>query len=114
MQEYDIALYETDRALKKQSYAELLTMVKDSEVLPVEIEAGNVECSAIGFINYKAAAKLDFDYTGLNKHISEILDDLEKENDQHLYTYKGLSIYMDYERSYEKDRSDDEGNDISL
>lgn len=114
MQEYDIALYETDRALKKQSYAELLAMVKGSEVLRVEIEADNVECSAMGFISYEAAEKLDFDYTDLNKYISEILDDLEKENDQHLYTYQGLSIYMDYERLYEKDRSDDEDNDIPL
>lgn len=114
MHEFDIALYETDWALKKQSYAELLAMVGDSEVLPIEIEAGYVECSAMGFISYKAAEKLDFDYTGLNKYISEILDDLEKENDQHLYTYQGLSVYMGYERSYEKDKSDDEDNDISL
>lgn len=107
MNQFDIALIETDGTLQKESLIELLAMIQDSEVLPIKVEALYAECSAIGFIRKKAADEvLNYCFTGLNDYIEEILDDLNKENPQHQYAYKGLSIYMGYERLLQNEKKD--------
>ena len=107
---YDIAVYQTDYGLSKASYMELLNMVSDDNVLPLDLEASDTEVFAIGFISTEAAETLDYDYDGLQTYLSEIMDDISKENDNCEYSYNGLSVYMGYERfrDLENDREIEE------
>ena len=51
--------------LVKEEVLELLELLEDDpEVLPIEIEDGERECSAIGFITVDAASSLNYDYKG--------------------------------------------------
>ena len=68
---YDIAVYQTDYGLSKASYMELLNMVSDDNVLPLDLEASDTEVFAIGFISTEAAETLDYDYDGLQTYLSE-------------------------------------------
>lgn len=95
---YDIAVYQTDNGLSKASYVELLDIVDDDNVLPLDLEANGTEASAIGFISTEAAETLNYDYDGLQTYLSMIMGDISKENDNCEYSYNGLSVYMGYER----------------
>ena len=48
--------------LTKLDLAELLEKLSGDQVYPIEIEAKNFECSAMGFIDKWADSELDFDY----------------------------------------------------
>ena len=98
MKKYDIALIESDGCLTKDSYNALADMVGGERMIPIEIEATHVECSAMGFISEKAADQLDFDYDGLRRYLGRIMDDINLENPEYTYEYEGLSIYMGYEK----------------
>lgn len=66
------------------------------EVFPIELEAREHECSAMGFITNEAANLLDYDYenSGLHDFIASILDDMNLESKDHHYMFKGIDIYL--------------------
>lgn len=68
------------------------------KVYPLDLEAVQQECSAMGFISTRAAALLDYDYenSGLHKFIANILDDVANENATGVYQFKGLDILLLY------------------
>lgn len=95
---FDIVLLEreSDSALWRDEVVMMMDMFLDSEkrVLPMEICSKKQESSALGFISFSAADSLDFDYTELKNYISSIMDDINKENDTHIYKFKDLNIWM--------------------
>ena len=82
----------------------LMTGTNDPQVYPIELEAKEHECSAMGFISTNAAEKLDYCYetSGLHDFIASILDDMENEeklcvdknSKDRYYNYKGLIIWL--------------------
>lgn len=98
---FDIALIEKEvfEGMDLQDMQLLFKKVaadEKSSVYFIELEAHEHECSAIGFISPSVADKLDYDYekSGLHDFIASILDDMEKENPDHIYAYKGLRIWL--------------------
>lgn len=75
---------------------DLIDMLGDHEFLPIEIEAKSHESTAVGFINMDFADKLNFDYagSGLNAFIANILDDMDNEHDDCIYTFKDCRIWL--------------------
>lgn len=84
--------------LTMQNIQELYGKLDGTEAYPVEIEAKNHECSAMGFITPATAESLDYAYvykdSGLCLFIADVLDDMEKESDTHEYMYEGVSIWL--------------------
>ena len=72
----------------------LLEKLSGDQVYPIEIEAKNFECSAMGFIDKWAASELDFDYqdSGLRDFISLILETNQTKN---VYHFKGIDIWFE-------------------
>ena len=97
---YDIVLIEKEgeSGLTWSDTVNLIGMLSEKEWFPIEIMAKEQECSAMGFIGRKAAEKLEYDYdsSGLDDYVAEILDDLGLENDAHEYEFNGLKIWMGY------------------
>ena len=101
---YDIALIEKygTEGLNKKDVITLYGLVADplqngnDEVFPIELEARKHESSAMGFISSTAANMLDYDYemSGLHSFVATILDDMDKENENHEYVYKGINIHL--------------------
>lgn len=95
---YDIVLCEKDgeSGLTKEETIDLMDKIKDKEFYPIEILAFCHECCAMGFITPNAANELDFDYaeSGLEFYIANILDNMDNENENCEYEFKGLNIYM--------------------
>ncbi|WP_371286630.1 hypothetical protein [Dorea sp.] len=50
----------------------------------------------MGFITVDAADQIDYDYetSGLNKFIAEILDDVDRENPDHIHQFGKLNICL--------------------
>ncbi len=68
----------------------------DTEVYPIELEAREHECVAMGFISREAAAAIDYDYegSGLHDYIASVLDDMDNEHDDHYYSFNGVDIFL--------------------
>jgi len=83
--------------LNKDDVIELLDLLGSEEAYPIEISAKEHESSAMGFITTDVVNGLEFDYekSGLNDFIAEILDDVEKESNEHCYEFKGIKIWLD-------------------
>lgn len=101
MEKFGMVLFEKpgEKGLTAKDITNLLSKTKkDSEIYPIEINANHQECSAMGFITVEAANMIDFDYeqSGLNKFIGDILDDIEKESENFTYEFKGIKIFMGY------------------
>lgn len=75
---------------------DLIDMLGDHEFLPIEIEAKFHESIAVGFITMDFADKVNFDYegSGLNAFIANILDDMDNEHDDCIYTFKDCKIWL--------------------
>lgn len=74
-----------------------LTSGNDStQVYPIEFEAREHECSAMGFITPETAEMLDYDYegSGLHDYVALILDDMNNERKDRHYSFKGIDIYL--------------------
>ena len=104
---YDVAVIQTPYTLQAKTYKRLIDKVNGPGMFPIDLEAKTQECSAIGFISEKAADLLDYDYEGLRNFLSDIMDDVAKENPNHVYEWNGLLIHMDYEKNLEKEQEDD-------
>lgn len=75
---------------------DLIDMLSEKEFFPIEIEAKYHESTVMGFITRDFADKLNFDYegSGLNAFIANILDDMNNEHDDCIYTFKDCKIWL--------------------
>lgn len=94
---YNIVLKEKplDAGLAIEEINEMLTKINCVEVIPIEIQAEH--SSAMGFIGMSTAEKLNFEYNTLENLITDILNDMSLEHDNHEYLYfpDNFTIYMD-------------------
>lgn len=91
-----IYLLEVDgiRGLTVVDLFRFLSLIGEDEVYPIEIEASEVESSAMGFITAEAADSLEYDYTELSKHIASIMDDMNNETKDGRYKILGIDVYL--------------------
>lgn len=93
--------------LKKKQYIHGLTqneMVKlydflgggSTEAFPLEFDAGEAECSAIGLITPDAASHFDYDYknSGLKDFVSAILDNANIDCNGKKYSFQGIDLLI--------------------
>lgn len=71
-------------------------MLDSNVCYPIELSAYAQESTAMGFISSKAAELIDYDYdsSGLHSYIASILDDMNKENENNEYEFKGIKIWL--------------------
>lgn len=93
---FDIALIEkeVERGLSRTEIIDLTDFFEYQEMLPIEIEGDN--SSAMGFISRNYAEKIDYDYekSGLNQFIANILNDKSLESNDCTYNFVGGYIYL--------------------
>lgn len=87
--------------LTRDEIERLLSMLpENSEVFPLEIEAHHQECTAMGFITTESAdISLDYDYdgSGFNDFVANILDDMENEREDCTYNFQDkFQVYLGY------------------
>lgn len=96
--DFALVLHEkpTGDGMTRTEAIDLIDMLGNHEFLPIEIEAKFHESIAVGFITMNFADKLNFDYagSGLNDFIANILDDMDKEHDDCIYTFKDCKIWL--------------------
>lgn len=87
---------ECNDGLDRNDAVDLIDMLDENGGYPIEIPAKEHESSAMGFITTNAVNELEFDYekSGLNDFIADILDDVEKESDDCQYEFKGIKIWL--------------------
>ena len=98
MEGFGIVLKENNclDGLTKSDVIDLFDMLNGTEAYLIELQAKICESVAMGFITPEAADILDYDYetSGLHDFIANILDDMELENDNHIYEFKGIKIWL--------------------
>lgn len=95
---FDVALIEKPffEGISFSEIEGLFNLLLADEVYPIEIES-NCESSAMGFITSEAADKIDYAYetnTYFANFITDILDDMKNESEDHTYEFKGLKIWL--------------------
>ena len=95
---YDVALIEKPffEGISFSEIESLFNLLLTDEVYPIEIQS-NCESSAMGFITSEAADKIDYAYetnTYFECFVKDILDDIDKESEDHIYEYRGLKIWL--------------------
>ncbi len=87
---YDVVLRKKSyiEGLVKEEILELLELLEDDpEVFPIELEDGEKECSAIGFITVDAASELNYDYGGLKDVVMVAMENGYKD-----FNFHGMSV----------------------
>lgn len=95
---YDVVLIEKPffEGISFLEIKSLFNLLLTDEVYPIEIQS-NCESSAMGFITSEAADKIDYAYetnTYFANFITDILDDMKNESEDHIYEFKGLKIWL--------------------
>lgn len=95
---YDVVLIEKPffEGISFLEIKSLFNLLLTDEVYPIEIQS-NCESSAMGFITSEAADKIDYAYetnTYFANFITDILDDMKNESEDHTYEFKGLKIWL--------------------
>lgn len=96
--DFELVLHEKSAAdadgLIRSEAINLIDMLSGKEFFPIKIEAKYHESTAIGFITRDFADKLNFDYegSGLNAFIANILDDMNNEHNDCIYTFKDCDL----------------------
>lgn len=93
---YDIVLIEKPGCdgITLAEIKQIFPMLKDAEAFPIELEAKEHECSAMGFITPNAAEQLNYEYDALRTFVANILDDMANETPDNTYSYQNLTIYL--------------------
>lgn len=93
---YDIVLIEKPGCdgITLTEIKQIFPMLKDTEAFPIELEAKEHECSAMGFITPNAADQLNYEYNALRTFVANILDDMANETPDNTYSYQNLTIYL--------------------
>ena len=96
--EFGIVLREKEftDGLTRKDIIDLFDMLNNTEAYPIEFEAKEHECSAMGFITPEVAELFDYDYeaSGLHDFIALILDNMNTESENCEYEFKGVSIWL--------------------
>ena len=96
--EYGVVLREKEftNGLSRNDVIDLFDMLNNVEAYPIELEAREHECSAMGFITPEVAALFAYDYktSGLHDFIANILDDMKNESPGCVYEFKGIKIWL--------------------
>lgn len=96
--EYGIALKEKEctSGLTRNDVIDLFDMLNNVEAYPIELEAKEHECSAMGFITPEVAELFDYNYeeSSLHDFIANILDNMNNESDDCEYEFKGIKIWL--------------------
>jgi hypothetical protein len=95
---YDVVLIEKPffEGISFLEIKSLFNLLLTDEVYPIEIQS-NCESSAMGFITSEAADKINYAYetnTYFANFITDILDDMKNESEDHTYEFKGLKIWL--------------------
>lgn len=95
---YDVVLIEKPffEGISFLEIKSLFNLLLTDEVYPIKIQS-NCESSAMGFITSEAADKIDYAYetnTYFANFITDILDDMKNESEDHTYEFKGLKIWL--------------------
>lgn len=95
---YDVVLIEKPffEGISFLEIKSLFNLLLTDEVYPIEIQS-NCESSAMGFITSETADKIDYAYetnTYFANFITDILDDMKNESEDHTYEFKGLKIWL--------------------
>lgn len=98
----DVALIEKEVpcGLTKSDILYLFDKLKitddSTEVYLLEVDNPNGASSAMGFIKAEMAETLDYDYEscGLNRMIQDVLADVDNENVNKIYVFKGIEVYL--------------------
>ena len=95
---YDVVLIEKPffEGISFLEIKSLFNLLLTDEVYPIEIQS-NCESSAMGFITSEAADKIDYAYetnTYFANFITDILDNMKNESEDHIYKYRGLKIWL--------------------
>lgn len=72
-------------------------LINPSSFVPIEIEAGCHDSSAMGFIDTDVLNELSDENNSIEKmkeFIAGILDDMEKETEDGMYVFNKYNIYM--------------------
>lgn len=80
--------------LTRSEALDLYDMLSENEAYPLEIENPRGESTAIGFITPSASEKLDYDHSRMTHFVGEILGDVNLENENGVYDFQGLRIYL--------------------
>lgn len=96
---YDVVLIEKPffEGISFLEIKSLFNLLLTDEVYPIEIQS-NCESSAMGFITSEAADKIDYAYetnTFFANFITDILNDMENESEDHTYEFRGLKIWLE-------------------
>jgi hypothetical protein len=97
--EFVLVLHEkpVDEGLTRSEAIDMMDMLPEGdEFLPIEINAETHESVAEGFIAMSFAEKLNYDYenSGLNKFIANILDDMNNEREDCTYEFADGQIWL--------------------
>ena len=93
---YDIVLIEKpgELGLTKTEVMDMYDSLNGDEAYPIEIYNCSGESSAMGFISTAAAETIDYEASGLNAFVGEILGDMALESPLGVYKFKGLKIFL--------------------
>ena len=92
---FDVVFFERefDKGLSKIEIDNLLNICKGDEVIPLEIQG---EYSvAMGFISLDMAESMNYVYDDLEWDVKQILDDMDRETEDHIYEYDIYKMFLD-------------------
>lgn len=81
---------ELEQGVNAGDIAWMASLLEGDYYFPIEVQAEN--SAAIGFITVRAANDLNYDYETFSADVSEILNDMEKENEAHDYKICGQLV----------------------
>lgn len=96
MGKYDVVLLEKPETsgLTQMDCMELFAKMTEEEFYPLEVLNPASESAAMGFIGVKAAETINYEFSGLNLFVGQILADMEKETEDGTYVYQSLNISL--------------------
>ena len=96
---YDVVLIEKPffEGISFLEIKSLFNLLLTGEVYPIDIQS-DCQSSAMGFITSEASDKIDYAHevnTCFGSFIRDILNDMDKESEDHVYEYQGLKIWLE-------------------
>ena len=92
----DAALLERplDTGLTFTEILSLARMIREDEMIPIEIESATGESTAMGFIGKNAFERINFKKETLSEPLGKILSDMSLETDDHMYHVGAIQVFM--------------------
>lgn len=92
----DAALLERplDAGLTFTEILSLARMIREDEMIPIEIESATGESTAMGFIGKNAFERINFKKETLSEPLGKVLSDTSLETDDHMYHVGAIQVFM--------------------